>query len=513
MTEKRIIQERENKLRILFDSGHNPYCNGFTPTISAELFLLKYKNFTREELTVCVIEYSIAGRIVFIRKIGKVSFFGIQDSGIYLQILITHNNLNLYYNNCLKLFDIGDFVYITGTPIRTKTGELSLNATSIKILTKAIRPFPEKYHGLVNVEHRYRYRYLDLISNQEARKTFLLRSQIIREIQFFLDKRGFIEVETPILNDTFGGAAAAPFETYHNSLSENLHLRIATELHLKRLVVGGFERVYEIGRLFRNEGISSRHNPEFTTLEFYQAYSTYEDLIKISEELLKHLAFIVHKKLTFAYGNYQISFEGTFRRASIARLVGEFLGLSELEITKLENITDFQLALKIAKDRLIGDEIIDLTLKQHGNISDEIKSRNLAIHLLYLVFECEIESNLIQPTFVTDFPVSVSPLARQKDADPALVDRFELYCGGMEIANAFSELNNSKEQRQRFIDQSFAQTLDNNLQSIDEDFLRALEFAMPPTAGEGIGIDRLLMLLLNKQSIREVILFPKLRAK
>ena len=367
---------------------------------------------------------------------------------------------------------------------------------------------PEKWHGLTNIEQRYRQRYLDLIVNEEARKIFKTRSEIISEIRAFLDARDFMEVETPILMDIAGGALAKPFMTHHNALGEDLTLRIATELHLKRLVIGGFERVYEIGRLFRNEGVSTTHNPEFTTIEFYQAYATYEDLMVLTEELLRHLVAVIKPGLP-------IDFSKPFRRVSIARLVGEHIGLSESEVKKLEKTSDVSWALEIAEHRTVTLDTPKKIVQEHGELGeDKVKQRNLALHLLYAVFEHQIEKNLMQPTFLLDFPVAVSPLARRRDGDLAVVDRFELFCGGMEIANAFSELTDPVDQRQRFENQAAQQQAGNEeAQAVDEDFLTALEVGMPPTAGQGIGIDRLVMLLTNSQSIREVILFPKMRAK
>ncbi len=514
MTEQRMMHERLEKAAQFKELGQNPYGNSFKPSISAAEFLAKYADKSREDLMGNSDSFMLAGRIVAARTMGKAAFYRIQDAGTQLQLFMSQEALGASYEQ-LKLLDMGDFIGVTGTPMRTKTGELSLHVNGFQILTKSLRPLPEKYHGLSNVEQRYRQRYLDLIVNDPARAIFTTRSKIIREIQAFLDARGFMEVETPILSDIAGGATARPFMTHHNALDEDLSLRIATELHLKRLVVGGFERVYEIGRLFRNEGVSTRHNPEFTTIEFYQAYATYEDLMALTEELFRRLVQAVHGKLTMPYGEHELDFSKPFRRVSIARLVGEHVGLPEGKIVELEQTQDFKWALEIALGRTVTPDTPKLILKEHGDVSgDAVKSRNLALHLLYAVFEHEIESSLIQPTFLLDFPVAVSPLARRRDSDLAVVDRFELFCAGMEVSNAFSELNDPADQRGRFEEQAKLKAAGNHeAQEVDEDFLTALEVGMPPTAGQGIGIDRLVMLLTNSPSIREVILFPKMRAK
>ncbi|MEI6805968.1 MAG: lysine--tRNA ligase [Myxococcaceae bacterium] len=514
MTEQRMMQERQEKAAHFRDLGQNPYGNSFCPTMVTADFLAKYTEKTREDLIGNTNSYALAGRIMAVRTMGKAAFYRIQDRSGQLQLFIQQESLGADYEN-LKLLDMGDFIGVVGTPMRTKTGEISLHVTSFQILTKSLRPLPEKYHGLTNVEQRYRQRYLDLIVNEQARAIFKTRSKIIREIQAFLDERDFMEVETPILSDIAGGAAAKPFMTHHNALGEDLSLRIATELHLKRLVVGGFERVYEIGRLFRNEGVSTTHNPEFTTIEFYQAYATYKDLMELSESLLRRLVALINPSLHIPWGEQIIDFSKPFRRAPIARLVGEHLGFSEEKILELEKTSDVQWALEIAQGRTVTPDAPQKIVKEHGDIgNDPVKARNLALHLLYAVFEHEIEKSLMQPTFLLDFPVAVSPLARRRDSDLAVVDRFELFCGGMEIANAFSELNDPVDQRERFEAQARQKHAGNEeAHEVDEDFLTALEVGMPPTAGQGIGIDRLVMLLTNSQSIREVVLFPKMRAR
>ncbi|MES2504151.1 MAG: lysine--tRNA ligase [Myxococcota bacterium] len=517
MTESRIKEERLQKAAQLNELGQNPYGNQFKPGITAGEFHALYSEKTREDLEGATTVYKLAGRVMAMRDMGKACFYRIQDRSGTLQLFIQKAALGAAEEQ-LKLTDMGDFIGVTGTPMRTKTGELSLHVTGFEVLTKSLKPLPEKWHGLTNIEQRYRQRYLDLIGNEEARAVFKARTKIIREIQAFLDARDFMEVETPILSDIAGGAAARPFMTHHNALDEDLSLRIATELHLKRLVVGGFERVYEIGRLFRNEGVSTRHNPEFTTIEFYQAYATYEDLMAMTEELFRRLVFVLHGKYQMTFGEYELDFEKPFRRVSIARLVAEHIGLSAERSEALEKISDVKWALEIAQGRTVAPDTAKLILKEHGWSQEaafsEVASRNLALHLLYAVFEHEIEPLLIQPTFLLDFPVAVSPLARRRDSDLAVVDRFELFCAGMEVSNAFSELNDPQDQRGRFEDQARQKAAGNfEAQDVDEDFLTALEVGMPPTAGQGIGIDRLVMLLTNSQSIRDVILFPKMRAR
>jgi lysyl-tRNA synthetase class 2 len=514
MTEQRMMQERQEKAAQFKELGQNPYGNDFKPTLTATEFLAKYADKSREDLTGNSDEHALAGRIMAVRTMGKAAFYRIQDRTGQLQLFMQQESLSESFEH-LKLLDMGDFIGVTGTPMRTKTGELSLHVNSFQILTKSLRPLPEKYHGLTNIEQRYRQRYLDLIVNEQARAIFKTRSKIIREIQAFLDERDFMEVETPILSDVAGGAAAKPFMTHHNALGEDLSLRIATELHLKRLVVGGFERVYEIGRLFRNEGVSTTHNPEFTTIEFYQAYATYEDLMELSESLLRRLVGSLSSNLQLPWGEHTIDFSKPFRRVSIARLVGEHFGFDESKVLELEKTQDIKWALEIAQGHTVTPDEPQKIIKQHGDIGDDpVKARNLALHILYAVFEHEIEKSLMQPTFLLDFPVAVSPLARRRDSDLAVVDRFELFCGGMEIANAFSELNDPVDQRERFEAQARQKHAGNEeAHDVDEDFLTALEVGMPPTAGQGIGIDRLVMLLTNSPSIREVVLFPKMRAR
>jgi lysyl-tRNA synthetase class 2 len=557
----RIMKEREEKARTLLSRGQNPYANDFFPTATAQEIQTAHASATKEELEQAKTDYRVAGRVMAIRDMGKAAFLRIQDRTSELQIFVQQNRILEQGFETLRLVDVGDFIGVSGSIMRTKTGELSIAADSLQVLTKSLRPLPEKWHGLTNVELRYRQRYVDMIVNRDVREIFKARTKIIRGIQAFLDARDFIEVETPILADVVGGAAARPFRTHHNALNEDLSLRIATELHLKRLIVGGFERVYEIGRLFRNEGVSTTHNPEFTTIEFYQSYATFTDLMDMTEELLKHLAISVHGKSDFPFEMHTIDFGKPFRRVPISQLVAEHLQLNESDTKALVAIDSiakafdkvdgrlgsFDEGLNICLNELSDEEAEQVvpnllaadsgsdtvaaraqrTLKAKGTgfyqqlgvamdkaLADQpIRRRQVALHLLYALFESEIEKTLVQPTFITDFSVSVSPLARRRDSDPAVVDRFELFCAGFEIANAFSELTDPVDQRERFMSQVRKKARgDVEASDLDEDFLRALEVGMPPTGGEGIGIDRLVMLLTNSPSIREVILFPKMRS-
>ncbi|HXW60672.1 MAG TPA: lysine--tRNA ligase [Myxococcota bacterium] len=560
---ERIMNERRAKAAELLALGRNPYGNNFKPSLMSTDFIKKYGDHSKEELEHVTESYMMAGRIMAIRNMGKAAFLRIQDRLGQIQLFLQKEAMSAADFDSFKLADVGDIVGVVGTPMKTKTGELSLKLECFKILTKSLRPMPEKWHGLSNVEHRYRQRYLDLIVNDNTRRIFYTRSRIVRGIQKYLDERGFIEVETPILSDIAGGAEAKPFRTHHNALGEDLSLRIAPELYLKRLVVGGIERVYEIGRLFRNEGVSTRHNPEFTSIEFYQSYATYEDLMAQTEELLRGLVEDIHGTLLIPFGEHMLDFGKPFRRVPIAQLVAEHFGFDEAKTKELVQIKSVEQALSLSLGHMVTreepiatclrelsmpemkalvpkafieflvEENMELTIlaKQMAGMnnnemiafgraidkafaSEPLRRRRLALHLLYGIFDHEIEENIIQPTFITDFSVSVSPLARRRDEDEAVVDRFELIIAKMEIANAFSELSDADDQRERFLHQVRQRAMgDQEAPELDEDFLNALEMGLPPTAGEGIGIDRLVMLLTNSPSIREVILFPKMRRK
>lgn len=560
---ERIMNERREKGQELKVLGQHPYKNGFKPDITSDELTKKYGDKSKEDLETLSDSYHMAGRIMAVRNMGKAAFLIIQDRAGQIQLFLQKDAIGEKNFQAFKLSDVGDFVGVFGVPMKTKTGELSLKISQFCMLTKSLRPLPEKWHGLSNVEQRYRQRYVDLIVNEKTRDIFKARSKIIRGIQRFLDDRGFMEAETPILMDVAGGAEAKPFVTHHNTLKEDLSLRIATELHLKRLVVGGLERVYEIGRLFRNEGVSTRHNPEFTTIEFYQAYATYHDFMDLTEELFKKLAWEVNQSHIAKFQDYEIDFSKPFRRVPIAQLVAEHFGydaqktadlvaissveqalalvhghlvskeeevlicLKELNIDEMNTILPFCFKDEPAKEGTDATTIAKRIVRELGNdvvaighaidkafSKEPHRRRRLALHLLYGVFDNEIEEKLIQPTFITDFSVSVSPLARQRDGDPAVVDRFELIIAKMEVANAFSELTDADDQRERFLRQVVQKSMgDDEAPDLDEDFLNALEYGMPPTAGQGIGIDRLVMILTDSPSIREVILFPKMRKK
>lgn len=433
----------------------------------------------------------VAGRILAIRLMGKAAFCQIQDRTGIAQLYIKRDDVGEGSFEDFKAFDLGDIIYAEGPTFRTKTNEPSIKVTAVRMLVKCLHPLPEKWHGLSDVEIRYRQRYLDLIVNPEVRKTFSTRAQIIRYIRSYFDSRGFIEVETPAMTSVASGAAARPFETHHNTLDLDLHLRIALELPLKKLVVGGIERVYEIGKCFRNEGVSTEHNPEFTMLEFYQAYATYEDLMDLTEELLTGLCSQVCGSLRIPFRDMVVDFSPPWRRLTMKQAVAELGGFNqEYDFDTLEGIH------AAAQEVGFGD-IAEIT--DYGRA-------------LYELFDRHIEYRILNPTFITQHPTSISPLARANQADPRFTDRFELMAAGMELANAFSELNDPEDQLERFEMQlRMKEAGDEEAMPIDMDFVTALEYGLPPTAGQGIGIDRLVMLLTNSASIRDVILFPTLR--
>ena len=484
--ENELIAQRRQKLEELKKLGINPFSNDFKPLNESTEILASYGSFSEEQLKGLTREFLLAGRVVAIRDFGKSLFFHLMDrtgkiQGYVRKDVAGEDSLNLFKN----YVDVGDFIGIKGTLFKTKTGELTISVKDFQILTKALRPLPEKWHGLKDVETRYRQRYLDLISNPQARDIFVKRTRIVRLLRQFLDDKGFLEVETPILHPVAGGAAARPFKTYHNALDMELFLRIAPELYLKRLVVGGLERVYEIGRVFRNEGISTQHNPEFTMLEFYQSYATYEDLMNLIEELVCFVTEAVLGTLEFKYGDTEIKMTRPWKRIDIIEsLRNKFGEKIILDYNELFKIAD---SLGVDHKKIVGKAIVE-------------------------IFERTIGHQIIDPTFVYGFPFEVSPLARRNDLNPGITDRFELFIFGREIANAFSELNDPIDQRQRFLKQlEFKAKGEEEIHEMDEDFITALEHGMPPTAGAGIGIDRLVMLLTNSPSIREVIFFPHLR--
>lgn len=485
------IEVRFEKIKKMRESGVNPFRNGLAPANNTAEIIRKFGETLKEQLESENHQTSIAGRVMAIRDFGKGGFLRLQDGKGILQVFVSKDALGPeVYERYKQFIDLGDIVYVEGKLFRTKTNELTLQASRFEFLTKALRPLPEKFHGLSDIELRYRHRSVDLIMNEDVRKTFLARTKILATIRRFFDDRGFLEVDTPMLHPIAGGAAARPFKTHHNALDMELFLRIAPELHLKRLIVGGFERVYEMNRLFRNEGISIKHNPEFTTIEFYWAYATYDDLMKATEELFQLLAKEVLGGLKFKYQGTDIDFSGPWMRLSVAEAVAKHSGFKDT-----------------AK------------MKDRASLIKYLESKQIPFDpkwttgaLLMAIFDAEVEEHLIQPTFITHYPTDVSPLSRRNEQDPSIVDRFELFIYAREMANAFSELNDPVDQRSRFEAQAHAKAAgDEEACDIDEDFLAALEHGMPPTAGEGIGIDRLVMLLTDSASIRDVILFPHMR--
>jgi len=483
------MEVRSQKLAKLKAAGVAVYPNDFKPTHTAAGVAAQFGGLEEEALGAAARDLQLAGRIMGIRSFGKASFFHIQDRSGRLQIYARKDRLGEEGYALFQSLDVGDIVGVWGHLFRTKTKELTLEAQGLKLLTKCLRPLPEKWHGLADVEARYRQRYVDLMVNPEVREVFEKRSRIVRLLRRFFEERDFLEVETPMMQSIAGGAAARPFVTHHNTLDMDLFLRVAPELFLKRLMVGGFERVFELNRNFRNEGISVRHNPEFTMLEFYQAYATFEDLMRLTEELLVAIARQVNGSLQVPYGDQVIDLTPPWRRLTIPEAVALYGGAEERDLTSFEGLQSF------AKKRGLA---VDLSAS-YGQ-------------LLVEIFEEVAEAQLIQPTFMTGYPLAVSPLARKNDRNPDLVDRFELYIGGRELANAFSELNDPVDQRRRFLEQMEKRIAgDDTANPIDDDYVRALEYGMPPAAGEGIGIDRLVMFFTNSPSIRDVIFFPLLR--
>jgi lysyl-tRNA synthetase, class II len=539
----RIIRERRDKAAALREAGYNPYRNDFVPNASCAEIRARYEPTKPEQaaagkgiVPVDGRSYRVAGRIVAKRGFGKTVFAPLRDGTGDLQLFFNVEHIaEAVFAEVVKRIDVGDIVGAEGVVFWTKRGELSLLVTDVVLVTKGLRPPPEKWHGLTDVEIRYRQRYVDLAVNPEVREVFRKRSAIVKGIRGFLDERGYLEVETPMLHPIIGGAAARPFATHHNALDMKLYLRIAPELYLKRLLVGGFERVYEINRNFRNEGLSRQHNPEFTMLEFYQAYATYLDLMDLTEELVTGLARDVNRgSLRVLWDGAEIDLTPPWTRLSVRDAVveragkpaglfdgpmlaaqvaaGDGVALAEIWRVLLEGISaqgSTDLVARASEARQFDAALARAIVERYPN-PDEARVR--AGHLGYMIFEQTVEAQLVQPTFLTDFPTAVSPLARKKPDDPAFVDRFELIVGGREIANAFSELNDPDDQRARFIAQLQAREHGaHETMDYDEDYCRSLEVGMPPAAGEGIGIDRLTMLLTGQASIRDVILFPQMR--
>ncbi|MDY6843315.1 MAG: lysine--tRNA ligase [Thermodesulfobacteriota bacterium] len=482
-----IVASRLKKLDELEKIGIGSYAQDFKPDIKASCIFEKYSQMTMQELEEVDRSYYLAGRVVLLRDFGKASFFHIQDESGRIQAYIKKGQVSQEEYKIFKLLDIGDIVGIGGQPFKTKTDELTIMVKSFVLLTKSLRPLPEKWHGLRDVEMRYRQRYVDLIVNPEVREIFRRRSKIIKLIREFLDERDFLEVETPMMQPIAGGAAAKPFITYHNALNMNLYFRIAPELYLKRLVVGGFERVYELNRNFRNEGISTQHNPEFTMLEFYQSYATYKDLMEITEEMFTFIAQNFFGSLTFTHLETELDLTPPWKKMTMKEALSTYGGFS------VGMLNDHEFLKNKAQEL----HLENVDAKTSGVLLAEL-------------FEEIVEPQLIQPTFITNYPIEISPLSKKNDANPQEVDRFELFILGREIANAFSELNDPIDQRERFI-REISESCTDEHKKLDEDFIRALEYGMPPCAGEGIGIDRLVMLFTSSPSIREVILFPHLR--
>jgi lysyl-tRNA synthetase, class II len=505
-TEREILAQRQRKAEALRALDVNPFGNGFAPRHVAADLAARYGDQPADEIAKEPGEWSIAGRCLAIRSFGKAAFLRVRDRSGEIQVWVKKDKVGERAFEIFKLLDVGDVIAAEGPATRTKTGELTVEARSFTILTKSLRALPEKWHGLTDVEARYRQRYVDLVVTPGVRETFVRRAKIITTMRRFFDERGYLEVETPVLHkpEEAGGAAAKPFQTHHNALDLDLKLRIATELHLKRLVVGGFDRVYEIGRIFRNEGIDRRHNPEFTSIEFYQAYATHDDLMTLTEELLHELAVKVTGSAKVTFQEQVIDLAPPYPRFSMLELGAKALGLSPDDALAGRGLAE-AVARSAARE---NDTEGAWKLEQAAR-----RSPGEAIAIAFEVF-CEHRLPKDRPAFVVDFPLETSPLSRRRDADPRLVDRFELFVAGMEVANAFSELNDPQDQRSRFEAQVKGRALgDDEAMPYDEDFVRALEIGMPPTAGEGIGIDRLAMLLSDSASIRDVVLFPLLKTR
>lgn len=485
------MRVRIEKMESYREKGFDPFGDKFPRTHLANELVEQYGEFSKEELEEKAIKTVVAGRIMTKRGKGKAGFSHIQDVSGQIQLYVRKDQVGDDAYDVFKTADLGDIVGVKGTVFKTNVGELSVNADEFFLLTKSLRPLPEKFHGLKDIEQRYRQRYLDLITNQDSKETFIMRSKIIQSMRRYLDDRGFLEVETPMMHSIPGGAAARPFVTHHNALDIELYMRIAIELHLKRLIVGGLEKVYEIGRVFRNEGVSTRHNPEFTMIELYEAYADYHDIMELVENMVAHIAEEVNGSTTIQYGEEEINLAPRWKRLHMADAIKEYTGV------------DFW--------QHLTDEEAKALAKEHGV---EINDNMTFGHIMNEFFEQKVEEKLIQPTFVYGHPVEISPLAKKNKEDERFTDRFELFIVGREHANAFSELNDPIDQRERFEAQVKEREQGNDeAHEMDEDFLEALEYGMPPTGGLGIGIDRLVMLLTNSPSIRDVLLFPQMRNK
>jgi lysyl-tRNA synthetase class 2 len=485
------LQVRREKLKNLFNEGLDPFGKRFERSHTAGSMEVEFGQLSKEELAENEVEVTIAGRIMTKRGKGKAGFAHVQDLTGQVQIYVRKDTVGDQQYTIFDSMDIGDIVGITGIAFKTSVGELSVKAKDFQILTKSLRPLPEKFHGLKDVEQRYRQRYVDLIMNPQVRSMFVTRSKILKSMRNYLDNNGYLEVETPMMHAIAGGASAKPFITHHNALDMELYMRIAIELHLKRLIVGGLEKVYEIGRVFRNEGVSTKHNPEFTMIELYEAYADYEDIMALTENLVAHIAEEVLGSTTVQYGDYQINLKPQWKRLHMVESIKEYAGVDFwVEMTDEE-------ARQIAKEHHVP-----------------VKETMTYGHVVNEFFEYFVEEKLIQPTFIYGHPLAISPLAKKNPKDERFTDRFELFIVGREHANAFTELNDPIDQRQRFEAQLVQRAQgDDEAHMMDEDFLEALEYGMPPTGGLGIGIDRLVMLLTNAPSIRDVLLFPQMRHK
>lgn len=482
---------RRDKMDTLREKGIDPFGKRFERTHHTEQLIKEYGEIEKEALDEKNIEVKIAGRIMTKRGKGKAGFAHVKDLAGQLQIYVRLDKVGEEQYEIFSDADLGDLIGVTGTLFKTQVGELSIKVTDFVFLSKALRPLPDKFHGLKDVEQRYRQRYLDLIVSDESKETFINRSRILRSMRRYLDDHGYLEVETPMMHAIAGGAAARPFVTHHNALDMTLYMRIAIELHLKRLIVGGLEKVYEIGRVFRNEGVSTRHNPEFTMIELYEAYADYRDIMSLTENLVAHVAEDVLGTTKITYGEYEIDLKPEWKRIHMVDAIKEYTGVDFWKEMTTEE------AKQLAKEHNI--EIADHM--QYGHIVNEF-------------FEQRVEEKLIQPTFIYGHPVEISPLAKKNDEDPRFTDRFELFIVAREHANAFTELNDPIDQRERFEAQLVEKEQGNDeAHDMDEDFIEALEYGMPPTGGLGIGIDRLVMLLTNAPSIRDVLLFPHMRQR
>ncbi|PPA68563.1 lysine--tRNA ligase [Jeotgalibacillus proteolyticus] len=480
---------RREKMESIREKGNDPFGKRFDRSHGSNDIKTQYDEFTKEQLDEMPVTVSAAGRIMTKRGKGKAGFAHIQDLQGQIQLYVRKDAVGEEAYELFTTADLGDIVGVTGLVFKTKVGELSIKVTSFELLSKSLRPLPEKFHGLKDVEQRYRQRYLDLITSEDSKKTFITRSRIIQAMRRYLDDHGYLEVETPMLHSVAGGAAARPFITHHNALDMELYLRIAIELHLKRLIVGGLEKVYEIGRVFRNEGISTRHNPEFTMIELYEAYADYQDIMDLTENLVAHVAKEVLGTTIVPYGGHEVDLTPKWARVHMVDSIKEVTGV------------DFWKEMSREEAHALAAE--------HGI---EVKDSMEYGHIVNEFFEQKVEETLVQPTFIYGHPVDISPLAKKNPEDPRFTDRFELFIVGREYANAFTELNDPIDQRQRFEAQLAEKAAGNDeAHEMDDDFVEALEYGMPPTGGLGIGVDRLVMLLTNSPSIRDVLLFPLMR--